>query len=460
MKTVSFLSVSSQIICIDDMERKGKNLRTQDVLGLVSLLRERRKCKVVLILNDNELDDEDKPQLARYHEKVIDSSLLFAPTAQDCVDIALPDAKGAVASLARYVVKLDISNIRVIKKIERLALQVAPLLEPYDKAVLGQAVQTLALLGWAHFGRTSDTDDALIDYLLKHRGNEWFGAPDPDNLSEDERRWSELLDRYGFTNVDDFDLVLLDAVRNGYVDTEQLEVQAEALDARHKAEHSDKELNDAWALVHDSFDDNEDEVVEKLGEAYAKNIQIVTPSNLESLVGLMKAIGRDDAAKEGVAFYMEERGNEEHAFYDLENHPFATRFSDPDLANAFKDKLATFKTEIAPVAILERIDQHKSWSPPDIAALCALSVADYKKMFKTERGARMRSIVRAALGFERIVNRGTDFDPIINNARKALEEIALESKLNARRVARLIGPPPAIPENAELVDEVEYDEEK
>ena len=171
MKTVSFLSVSSQIICIDDMERKGKNLRTQDVLGLVSLLRERRKCKVVLILNDNELDDEDKPQLARYHEKVIDSSLLFAPTAQDCVDIALPDAKGAVASLARYVVKLDISNIRVIKKIERLALQVAPLLEPYDKAVLGQAVQTLALLGWAHFGRTSDTDDALIDYLLKHRGN-------------------------------------------------------------------------------------------------------------------------------------------------------------------------------------------------------------------------------------------------------------------------------------------------
>jgi hypothetical protein len=77
VKTVSFLSVSSQIICIDDMERKGNNLRTQDVLGLVSLLRERRKCKVVLILNDNELDDEDKPQLARYHEKVIDSSLLI-----------------------------------------------------------------------------------------------------------------------------------------------------------------------------------------------------------------------------------------------------------------------------------------------------------------------------------------------------------------------------------------------
>jgi hypothetical protein len=95
---------------------------------------------------------------------------------------------------------------------------------------------------------------------------------------------------------------------------------------------------------------------------------------------------------------------------------------------------------------LERIDQNKSWSPADIAALCALSIADYKKMFKTERAARMRSIVRAALSFERIVNRGTDFDPIIKNARKALEEIAMESKLNARRVPRLIGPPSTTPD--------------
>jgi hypothetical protein len=78
-------------------------------------------------------------------------------------------------------------------------------------------------------------------------------------------------------------------------------------------------------------------------------------------------------------------------------------------------------------------------------------------MFKTERGERMRSIVRAAIGFERIVNRGTQFDPIINKARKALEEIAAESKLNARRVSKFIGPPPVVPENAELVAEIEIE---
>ncbi|MET4390670.1 hypothetical protein ABIB73_006455 [Bradyrhizobium sp. F1.4.3] len=283
----------------------------------------------------------------------------------------------------------------------------------------------------------------------------------PENLSDDERRWSSLLDWYGFTNTDDFDLVLLDAVKNGFIDTERLEEQAKVLDAKHKAKHSGQELNDAWALFHDSFDENEQAVLEGLVTAYTDNIEIVTPSNLESLVGLLKALGRDDVAKEAIEFFMRERAGEERAFFDLENHPFGERYKDRDLRKAFKDKLATFQTEVAPVEILERIDKNNSWSQKDISALRALSVVDYKAMFKMERAERLRSVVRAALAFERIVNRGTQFDPIINNARKALEEIAAESKLNARRVIKLIGPPPpAIPEGAELVAEVEYEGEE
>jgi hypothetical protein len=459
VKTVSFLSVTSQIICIDDIERKGKNLRTQDVLGLVSLLRDRRKCKVVLILNESELEDEDKKQLVRYHEKVIDSSLLFAPSPQDCIDIALPNATGPTTSLSKHTVALGISNIRVIKKIERLVLQIAPLLQSYDAAVLEQAIQSLALFGWAHFGRTTDSDTSLLEFLLKYRGNDWAGSPGPEPLSEDERKWVDLLDRYGFTNVDDLDLILLDAVKNGYTDTDRLTTHAKELDAKHKAAQSDKALNETWALVHDCFDDNQDEVLSRMSDAYSENIAIVTPSAMESLVGLLKALGHDKEAKEAIEFYMDNRGNESREFFDLENQPFRSRFTDPDLAKAFSDKLATFKVEVDPASILERIDRDQGWSQNDINTLCALSVTDYKKMFKSERGPRMRAIVRAAVGFERISNRGTEYDPIITKARKALEEIAAESKLNERRVNRLVGPPPAIPENAEVVAEIEYDDQ-
>ncbi|MEQ3658248.1 MAG: hypothetical protein ABNH21_04720 [Glaciecola sp.] len=56
LEAVSFLSLKNTIICIDDLERKGDDLKIRDVLGLVSLLKEQRDCKVVLILNDDSFE--------------------------------------------------------------------------------------------------------------------------------------------------------------------------------------------------------------------------------------------------------------------------------------------------------------------------------------------------------------------------------------------------------------------
>jgi hypothetical protein len=83
LQSLAFHFVKDQIICIDDLERKGKDLRSIDIFGLISFLRERRRCKVVLILNDEELSEEDKVALEKYQEKVIDISLLFAPTEEE-----------------------------------------------------------------------------------------------------------------------------------------------------------------------------------------------------------------------------------------------------------------------------------------------------------------------------------------------------------------------------------------
>ena len=55
--SISFLSVNKTLICIDDIERKGKNIEIKDVLGLVSLLKEQKDCKIILILNEDEISD-------------------------------------------------------------------------------------------------------------------------------------------------------------------------------------------------------------------------------------------------------------------------------------------------------------------------------------------------------------------------------------------------------------------
>ena len=77
---VSFMTIRDQIICIDDLERRGSKLEVSDVLGLISFLREQRNCKVVLILNDEQLEDE-KRKFNKHIEKVVDVSLVYPSTA-------------------------------------------------------------------------------------------------------------------------------------------------------------------------------------------------------------------------------------------------------------------------------------------------------------------------------------------------------------------------------------------
>ena len=75
-------TISNTLICIDDLERKGKHLRTADIMGVVSQLKEAKRCKVIFIMNVDELPEDDKKEFETYFEKVVDAVVEFQPTAQ------------------------------------------------------------------------------------------------------------------------------------------------------------------------------------------------------------------------------------------------------------------------------------------------------------------------------------------------------------------------------------------
>jgi len=56
---MTFFAVRNQIVCLDDLERAGSDLELNDILGLASFLKEQRKCKVVLLLNQDALASDD-----------------------------------------------------------------------------------------------------------------------------------------------------------------------------------------------------------------------------------------------------------------------------------------------------------------------------------------------------------------------------------------------------------------
>jgi hypothetical protein len=427
---LSFLTIRNQIICFDDMERRGNQLDIGDVLGLVSLLREQRACKVVLILNDEALTGDAKEKFEAYLEKVVDVSLVYKPTAAESVGIALPDDNLVSRRIAELCTSLGISNIRIIKRIERVIHAIQPLLAKFDEDVFKQVSTSLVLFCWSH-GQPEDAP--TLDFLMTKKARSLFGLQKDEDFSENEAAWNALLGAYGYTWTDDFDLALIEGVRNGYFDTARIEKFAQELQDKVVATKADGSFEDAWRLYHDSFKDNQEEVLDTLYTSFMKNFQYITPLNLNGIVTLFKDLGRNNAAAEMIKHYVDNRA-EPRSFFDLENYPFGDSITDPDVRHAFGAKCVAGREKLDVPGILLQLDD--SWSDEMIAVLVPVTVEEYRDAFKSAEGKDLRKMLSGVLRFHRIVNASAEMKEIAKRAREALMMIGKESPINARRVAK------------------------
>jgi hypothetical protein len=281
-----FSAVRNQIICIDDLERRGSGLSVKDVFGLISFLREQRGCKIVLLLNADALEGEGQAEFETYFERVVDARLVFVPTAADAIAIAL-QKNDKISSLLRHNCEtLGISNIRVIKKIERLARQVEPLLNQFAPEITASALKSLALFGWSEF----QPDEAPpIEYYRVSSFERYFAREDKKKQpSPQERDWDTLLTKYEFTHMDDLDKELLAFVDSGILDLDRINSTAATLNEQVSLQRSSGSYEQSWRPFHDSFDDNLGEVTKSIVDSLRTNIAVVSLSNFDTTVRIRK----------------------------------------------------------------------------------------------------------------------------------------------------------------------------
>src|SRR5262249_1929120 len=149
----------------------GWGLHVRDIMGLASHLKGHKGSKGVLILNDDALEEEDKKEFDTYYEKVVDSTLKFLPTPEESGRIALTGQTEIEKLLTAHCIALGISNIRLIKKIERAAHKVEPMLKAYDPEVFKQAIHSLALFGWSLY---EPNKAPSVEYLKKHNSAQYL----------------------------------------------------------------------------------------------------------------------------------------------------------------------------------------------------------------------------------------------------------------------------------------------
>lgn len=425
----AFLLVRKQLICFDDLERSGEDLKARDVLGLVSFLKEQRKCKVVLLLNDEALDDDEQEEFQRLLEKVVDVSLTFAPTPEEAAGIALQDDEPVGARLRVATITLGITNIRVIKKIERLALRLATLLKNNRPEVLDQGIIACALGGWSVF----QPDHApRLDLVRNYNSIVWAMRDRRGEQPDEMAKWRDRLSLLPYTATDQFDQVILDGVVAGFFDEQKLAAEAQRLDQELARTGRDSPFKQAWERYHGSLVDEDEEVVEGIRQAALGSLVNLDPNNINAVIRLLREFGQPDQADELINTYVAAK-TENRQYFNFNNHHFTNESpADPALRAAFQRRYDEFVDTRDPVEVLKQIAEGNGWGDDDEHLVANLSAGQFEAIFEQTQGPTLRRVIQAAL---RLASNGSPSAARMNAPlRQALKNIAAKSPLRARRL--------------------------
>jgi hypothetical protein len=424
-----FSIIRNQIVCIDDLERRGKGLDVKDVFGLVSFLREQRSCKVVLLLNEGQLDKEvGAKEFADYFEKVIDTKVMFAPTAKEAVAIAVAEGDDISKLLAEYCIKLGVANIRVIKKIERLVRMVVPLVEKLDARITRQVVHSVVMFGWCKFD--AGARPPSLDYLKVNSLSRYIDRKQGAAAPEYEVRWDGIISSYEFENLDDFDHTLLEFVRAGILDAEEISRRASDQNERVTRQTKAGAFGGVWRSFHDSFADNEDEVCQSLMDGITTNLDIVSMNDVDGVLNIFKGLDRKDLIEALIDFVSK---NASKAFW-VTDDAFQRAVQD----QALKEIAVKHREDAKPVFDFEAdlVSAAQTFNSEKISQLAKVPIQQYRDLFMSRTDDQMRRVILSALDYRRISNASDDQREVVRRAQEALKQIANTSRLNALRVAR------------------------
>lgn len=413
-----FWTIRNQIVCFDDLERKGPGLHLGDVLGLASHLKEECKCKVVMILNDEELDD-DKGVFKKYLEKVVDLAAVFKPTPEECAEIAVKDGGAIGSQVAKCTAALGITNIRVIRRVEKLAQEIKPTVQSVEPRLMDQMVKTLAVLAWIELMPDAPT----IEFVKDPYGTR--GRPTDAPIDEAKARiWQEALHKLDLDNLGDMDATLVQGIRDGYFNTDLVAGLADILAKQMEKRDLEEALSNAWAVYRSSLKVQPSEVADALIKAVKVGPEHVTPSELDKVVGTMKSLGFVDEASELIQHVVANRPNQPR-YFNLRPRGIDAEVKDAELIQAFEAKMATFVDDRSLKQVIHKMI-YFPYETADMVRLKTADVNDLKEVLLSVEGGELDETVDKLLPVKEVGNNGKQ---IGLNVREALEQIASQSSI-------------------------------
>lgn len=432
-RAVAFRLVDNYLVCIDDVERRSESLSLRDVLGIASLLKEQRSCRVLIILNSDALSQEDRDLFHTLREKVFDAEIVFEPSPGECAAIAFPSGSKLYERAAQYAIKLKITNIRVLYRIRRLIDAVSSQAMAGDDEVQTQIIQSSVLLGWCFNSR--DGRAPLFSYVKGLNLGSFMDLDKTKQRPALETSWNDLLSDYGYTNTDDLDAAICDVLERGYVDTERLATVLSNRSEAVRRARLERVFEDAWGLYHGSFDPAPDQLVSAFEAAVRAGAEVISSVNMSATTLLLRSLGYDVLADELTKHWIDVQSKTRPAILNIQASDWREEIRDPRFraeAQAAFARLPHSGRSFEDTAIA--LSQQNGWNEEDIDVLGEATVDEYFALFKALSYPQTGYVVRTLMRFGQFDKSDARYGRIAEQTRAALVRIGRESALNRRRV--------------------------
>lgn len=388
---------SQRLIVLDDIERLGKDLPIDALIGWVDYLTESRECKVLLILNEDEIPGEGQKEVwTRYREKVIDRDVALTITPTEAVRLAsagitLADIEGVV----RDAEALQLTNIRVIKRamaiLDRLDHKFGILRRGLERA----AASSVVMLTAAHYNAIPDGPD--IPYILG-RGEFAAFVEAQNGGDEQERRWAALLSRYHWSHVDDFDRAVVKLLDTGLVDDDLFESHFTSWEQDLRIEGARTRLRAAGAVIHRNFSRTDQDALDAL-MGLLPDVPLYGLADILNILALLHGLDHDTQAAEFRNQWLEllRRGDIRMSEDGFESSIQSLGNLDEELIARTREILKS-RSELPGLSeVLMSIRRSGGWSERDIAVLRAATVDDYVAMLTTSTNDDLHDVLQQCM---------------------------------------------------------------
>ena len=276
------------------------------------------------------------------------------------------------------------------------------------------------------FVKNGRNDFIAKHYVTKKINNKGEKTPEEEKML----RWANDLETYGFSyrRPEEIDIEIANSVERGYFIEQNIIKEIKKYNDNIIINKQDKSLTDAWNLYHDSFDDNHEEVVEKMYKAVKNHAKHISQSDLSASLKLLRDLGSDKKADELLEMVISSRTDND--YFDINSYAFYS-VTDQKMRDRFEQEYNKRNPPKTPKEVLNHLISNNGWSNKDVEILSALSEEGYYNLFKNEKSIDCHYWIKVCLKFAG----NTEKEKlIVTKAVAALKKIGSESKLNKIRV--------------------------